>query len=457
MTILDLVATGDDSAPKTSVMKTAIVLFTQDLRVHDNPALATACAEADQVVPLFVLDETILKGPFGVPNRTRFLLDALTDLRGTLRDRGGDLVIRQGDPVTETVRVAEETGADRIYLAEGVSRYATDRLRRLEGELAVRTCPGLTVVPPGELTPASGDHYRVFTPYWRAWCAARWRTVAPTPESLRLPSSLSPGAIPKTVGEGTPAPDLMAGGETVVRDRVHAWFRSGLADYDDRHDDLAGDATSRFSPYLRFGCLSALEVAVGARNREGGEEFCRQLAWRDFHHQVTAAFPDLAVLDYRPRDTHWTNDTDAIKAWREGMTGIPIVDAGMRQLIQEGWMHNRSRMIVASFLTKNLGCDWRHGYAHFRDLLVDGDVANNAGNWQWVAGTGNDTRPNRVLNPLRQATRFDPDGIYVRRYVPELADIEAPTIHTPWELPAALKAKLGYPPPIAEPTIRRPR
>jgi deoxyribodipyrimidine photo-lyase len=198
---------------------------------------------------------------------------------------------------------------------------------------------------------------------------------------------------------------------------------------------------------LRFGCVSPLEVALGARHQPGGEAFCRQLAWRDFFYQVTAAFPDIARENYRPGPA-WNEDQHALDAWRAGQTGIPIVDAGLRQLAAEGFMHNRARMITASFLTRNLGIDWRHGYAHFGSLLVDGDVACNAGNWQWVAGTGNNTRPNRVLNPLRQAQRFDKAGDYVRRYVPELAGLSPAHIHTPWTLPAAERP--GYPAPLTE-------
>ncbi len=196
--------------------------------------------------------------------------------------------------------------------------------------------------------------------------------------------------------------------------------------------------------------MSALSLALAARPLPGGEEFVRQLAWRDFFHQVTAAFPAIASRDYRPLrgGPDWAQDVGALDAWRAGQTGVPVVDAGMRQLAAEGFMHNRARMITASFLTRTLGIDWRHGYRHFAALLADGDVASNAGNWQWVAGTGNNPRPHRVMNPLRQAARFDPDGAYVRRYVPELAGLAAPHIHAPWKLPAAHRRQLGYPDPL---------
>jgi deoxyribodipyrimidine photo-lyase len=431
-------------------METAIAVFTRDLRVHDNPALAAACHQAQHVVPLFVADQALT----GLsPNRASFLRASLTDLREQLRERGGDLIVRDGDPVTEIMRVATETGAGRVYLADDISHYAAARRRALHRACAAERreltiTPGPAVVAPGEVRPAGGDHYKVFTPYWRAWTAAPWRKVIPAPAVVSLPPALRPGEISLKFFDVSP--QLAAGGERAGRNQAKQWLGDGLADYGDRHDDLPGDATSRLSAHLRFGCISALALARGAKGQPGGEEFCRQLAWRDFYYQVAAAFPDLARRDYRPRGTRWHEDSHALEAWQEGRTGVPIVDAGMRQLAAEGFMHNRARMITASFLTRNLQIDWRHGYQHFSKLLLDGDVANNAGNWQWVAGTGNDTRPNRVMNPLRQSRRFDPAGDYVRRYVPELADLQAPHIHTPWKLPPALQRKLGYPAPIID-------
>src|SRR5580692_7175388 len=431
-------------------METAIVLFTRDLRLHDNPALHAACAGARQVVPAFVLDPAIA----GPPNRIRFLADALTDLREQLRERGADLVIRSGDPAAEVIRLADETGANAVYLADDVSHYATRRRRALERDCSQRrldliVTPGLTVVPPGDLRPAGGGHYRVFTPYWRAWRQASWRQHYPVPPAIAMPAVKTAGALPEP-GPGV-SPDLAPGGERAGRRRFAAWRQSRLAGYGEHHDDLAGDDTSRLSAYLRFGCVSPLEVAIGARDREGGEAFCRQLAWRDFFYQVTAAFPDLARKNYRPGPA-WHTDEGALQAWRTGHTGIPIVDAAMRQLAAEGFMHNRARMITASFLTRNLGIDWRYGYRHFGALLADGDVACNAGNWQWVAGTGNNTRPTRVLNPLRQAERFDRHGDYVRRYVPEPASLAVPYVHTPWTLPAAHRRQLRYPDPVTDMT-----
>jgi deoxyribodipyrimidine photo-lyase len=291
------------------------------------------------------------------------------------------------------------------------------------------------VVAPGALTPADSDHFAVFSAYHRRWADAPWRAEAPKPKRIQLPK-IRVGAVLSMQGNGFP------GGETAARKRVTSWLRSSAESYADNHDALAADRTSRLSPYLHLGCVSALEVA---RRGEKSPEFVRQLAWRDFHHQVLAARPAAAHTDYRPRGDRWLDDEHALSAWQAGETGIPIVDAGMRQLLAEGWMHNRARLIVGSFLTKTLYLDWRSGAAHFFRHLLDGDVANNCLNWQWVAGTGTDTRPNRVLNPLRQAERFDADGEYVRRYVPELSDVESRYVHRPWDNPVK-----GYPMPIVD-------
>jgi deoxyribodipyrimidine photo-lyase len=251
---------------------------------------------------------------------------------------------------------------------------------------------------------------------------------------------------------GDASPALAEGGESVARALMNAWSRAHLAEYDHRHDDLAGDVTSRVSPHLHFGTFSPLELVDRLEARDGGAAYVRQLCWRDFHHQVTFHSEAISRDDLHPGRRTWVDDDEAFEAWAEGRTGLPIVDAGMRQLRQEGWMHNRARLLTASFLTKHLGIDWRRGAEHFFQWLVDGDVANNAANWQWVAGTGSDTRPNRIFNPIRQAHRFDPNGDYVRRYVPELAAVPDSAVHEPWKLAGTLGAPdLDSPAPIVDP------
>jgi len=432
-------------------VRTAVVLFTRDLRVHDNLALSTAASEAERIVPLFVFDDAILGSAFARPNRVAFLLDALRDLDASLTRRGGGLVVRSGDVVAETIALARDVEADAVFVAEDASGYAQRRQRLLEeacrgNRIVLRVTPGVTVAPLRSIETGSGSHYSVFTPFYRAWSNAPRRPIEPAPRSLSTASGIPRGRMPtlsRLVG-GSPSTDLPAGGETAGRRRLFAWLRSGVAGYDGGRDELEADATSRLSPYLHFGCISPLEVERRVAGVAEATPFVRQLAWRDFFHQLLAARPETAHEDMRPRRDEWSGDGEALEAWKNGETGCPIVDAGMRQLLREGYMHNRARLITASFLVYNLRVDWRAGARHFFDWLVDGDVANNAGNWQWVAGTGANPRPGRAFSPLRQAYRFDSGGGYVRRYVPELAAIEGSAVHEPWKL---RDNATGYPTP----------
>jgi deoxyribodipyrimidine photo-lyase len=437
--------------------RTTVVLFTRDLRVHDHPALAEAATSSDRVVPLFVLDDALLASDYARPNRVQFLLDSLADLDRSLRALGGRLVLRRGDPVREAVAVARAAGARALFASADVSGFAQRRARRLAeacaaSGLELRTFPGVTVVDPGALRPAGGDHFRLFTPYWNRWRALPRRRLAPRPHRIVLPPGLAPGVLPARaeIVAGPVSPGVPGGGETPGRARLATWCRAGVDRYAERRDALALDGTSRLSPYLHFGCLSPVEVGSRCLGHGETEAFLRQLCWRDFHHQVTAAFPAIAREDYRPRGARWRDDAELLAAWKAGRTGYPLVDAGMRQLASQGWMHNRARLVTASFLVRDLGLDWRLGAQHFLDLLADGDIASNSGNWQWVAGTGNDPRPNRMLNPVRQAERFDPDGAYVRRWVPELAAVRGARVHAPWRLEAAERDRLEYCEPLVD-------
>jgi deoxyribodipyrimidine photo-lyase len=445
-------------------IETAVVLFNRDLRVHDHPALVAA-AKAGRTVPLFVFDERLLGSRFAAPNRVAFMLEALRDLDAALRRVGGRLFVRRGDPAREAIAVARECGAGALHVSADWSAYARRREERLaracrEERVEFTAHPGVTVVAPGAVTPATGDHFKVFTPFHRAWSGLPWREQLGAPRKLAVPSRLRAGRLPTLgslfdmrrsadgLGVTQASPGRLPGGEREGRKLMRAFLRDGLGDYGDRHDDLAGDGTSRLSAYIRWGCVSPLELAREAGGRRGGAAFVRQLCWRDFHHQVLAATPSLPHRDYRPRRDRWSRSQRVLEAWREGRTGYPLVDAAMRQLAVEGFMHNRARMTVASFLCKDLYVDWRTGAWHFWDLLTDGEIANNAGNWQWIAGTGNDTRPNRVLNPVRQAQRFDPDGAYVRRYLPELESLRGREILRPWL--AKGFERLDYPAPLVD-------
>ncbi len=440
-------------------MTVSVVLYTSDLRVHDHPPLRAAAQGADEVVPLFVRDPAVNRAGFAAPNRLAFLADCLEDLDRNLRERGGRLVVREGDTVAEVRAVVRRTGADEVHVAAGVTAFARQRETRLREALEEDGCRlyvhdgVVTVVPPGDVVPQGSDHFAVFTPYHRRWAAEPRRTPFAAPRRLRVPSDLRSEPVPRRSDVPDVSPGLPAGGESEGRRRLASWVGRRLDAYEERHDDLAGDATSRLSPYLHFGALSATEALHRAAGRggAGADAFVRQLCWRDFHHQVLAARPAAAHADYRSRPGGWRAGPDAeadLAAWREGRTGYPLVDAAMRQLAHEGWMHNRGRLVTASFLAKTLCVDWREGARHFLGLLVDGDVANNQLNWQWVAGTGTDTRPNRVLNPVAQAKRYDPDGAYVRRWLPELAGVDGRYVHEPWRLTGLDRAAVEYPDPL---------
>ncbi|WP_280236433.1 cryptochrome/photolyase family protein [Nocardia cyriacigeorgica] len=433
----------------------AIALFTRDLRVDDNPVLDAAQRTGTSVTPLFVLDDGII-ARFGAPNRIRFLIAALTELDAELHDLGSHLVVRRGDTVAETARIAEQIGARAVHVAADVSAYSAHREQRLRDRLADLGCDlhthgeSVTTVDPAALRPSGGgEHFAVFTPYFRRWIEFHRRTPIPAPADLATPP-VPAGHLPDAAElcRESGSPHLSLGGAATGRKLLHQWASGAIEGYEQRNDALDADATSHLSPYLHFGCLSPTQVLAAVDPAtDDGHAFARQLAWRDFHHQVLAARPDTAWSDYRPRDIRWRDDPHAVRAWQDGRTGIPIVDAGLRQLLTEGWMPGRARLIAASFLTKTLRIDWRIGARHFLRWLVDGDLANNQLNWQWAAGTGTDTRPNRVLNPLRQAARFDPEGAYVRRWIPELAELPGATVHRPWryDIDHAI-----YPAPIAE-------
>ncbi|WP_280362846.1 cryptochrome/photolyase family protein [Nocardia wallacei] len=433
-------------------MPVTVALFTRDLRVHDNPVLTAAQREGHAVVPLFVVDDGIVAERTSA-NRARFLAAALAELDAGLRETQGRLVIRHGDVVDAVDRVVDEVGAASVHIASDVSWYSRRRADALRERLLRRGCElrvhggSITAVDPSELSPATGrDHFAVFTPYYRRWREVPLRRPLPKPAPLSVPP-VDSDPLPD-FDAVTGSPQLSVGGEITARKALRRWVCGPIGDYASAADSLCADATSRLSPYLHFGCLSPTEVLARADvSSAGGEAFARQLAWRDFHHQVLAARPEAGWRDYRPSTRAWRDDPQAVDAWRTGRTGYPVVDAAMRQLRAEGWMHGRARLIAASFLTKTLRLDWRIGADHFLRWLVDADIANNQLNWQWAAGTGTDTRPNRVLNPLRQADRHDPEGEFVRRWVPELAHLPGAAVHRPWR--AGVSPEV-YPAPIIE-------
>ncbi len=431
---------------------TAVVWFRRDLRLADHPALVAAAAGADQVVALFV-DDDRLRRPAGAA-RVVFLDACLAALDESI---GGHLVRRAGDPARVVLDVAAEVGATDVYVTEDFGPYGRSR----DGEVAealeargrtLRRVGTPYAVAPGTLHTQAGDPFKVFTPFWRAWDPRATDEPAPAPD-VRWVAGLATSAPPAVpLREGVHLPPA---GERGAHDRLDSFLADAVDRYHEGRDQPGVDGTSRLSPYLKWGCLHPRQVLDRlAPGRPGPDALRRELAWRDFYADVLFHRPDTAHRAFLTKMRAMRVDegpaTEArFAAWRDGRTGFPLVDAGMRQLATEAWMHNRVRMVVASFLVKDLHLDWGRGASLFLERLVDGDLASNQHGWQWVAGTGTDAAPYfRVFNPVAQSKRFDPDGAYLRRWLPELADVAAPAIHEPWNLPGGPPG--GYPLPIVE-------
>lgn len=447
----------------------------RDLRLGDNQALRAALDRAEQVVPIFVLDPVLLASPWVGEKRLAFLLDGLRALDGDLQARGSRLILRRGDPVRVLAQVVREVKANAIVAEADYSPYARRRDARVVAGLPVEFVLGLTVHPPEDVVKADGTPYTVFTPFSRAWLARPWPgDPLPSPQRISTPLGIHTEGIPETprLPQGVP----FVAGEAEARRRLRGFTRAALASYEEARNRVAVPGTSGLSPYLRFGMLSARQAADAARRgagtaatpaaRRSAQVWLNELIWREFYIAVLYHFPHARQAAFRPalRALPWLNDPQQFAAWAEGRTGYPIVDAAMRQLLQTGWMHNRARMITASFLTKHLLIDWRWGEKHFMRHLVDGDPASNNGGWQWAAGTGTDAAPYfRILNPVLQGSRFDPEGAYVRRFVPELARVPDRYLHQPWMMPEDVQRAAGcvigrdYPCPLVDHPMARER
>jgi deoxyribodipyrimidine photo-lyase len=431
-------------------MATSVMWFRRDLRRGDHPALAEAAAAGpDGMVPLFVIDDT-LWGPHAA-TRTAYLSRLLQQFSDDI----GGLHVVAGDPVTEVVEVARQVGASSVHVSADFAPYgsrrdaAVERALREHGIELVRTGSPYAVAP-GRVTKADGNRFRVFTPWYRGWTDYGWRAPADPVHDiawLRPPGGV---AVPRApVPDGLTLPPL---GEKAALERWRTFLDDDLADYDTERDRPGADRTSRMSVHLKWGTIHprTMLADLAPLQSDGAAAYVRELGFREFYADVLHQRPDSVSAYYNPAFAAMEYDEpgDDLDAWKAGRTGIPIVDAGMRQLRGEGWMHNRVRMIVASFLVKDLHLEWQHGARHFLELLVDGDLASNQHGWQWVAGSGTDASPYfRVFNPMTQGKKFDPDGRYVKRWVPELADVPARHVHTPWEM---AEPPAGYPAPLVD-------
>ncbi len=441
-------------------MTISIAWFRRDLRTHDHPALVAASRAADRVVPLFVVDPVLLSGRGGSSNRVWFMLESVRVLREELARRDAPLVVRIGRPEEVVPELAVQLGASSVEVSRDLGPYGRDRDHRVVARLARERVAfhahrGNVIHEPEEVRTLDGRASSVYSPFRRAWDRLPLRAVLPAPIELRGVAGLDPGPIPSLadLGLGPPTADPASfpePGEPAARRRLERWLTAGLAGLDGyaaRRDLLGVDGSSRLSTDLRFGLLSSNEVAARAiRPGEGARTYLAELAWRDFYASLLFDRPELLRSASRPAydAVAWRDDPAGVAAWREGRTGYPVVDAAMRQLRTTGWMPNRARMIVASFLTKDLLVDWRVGERWFMANLLDGDPASNVGGWQWSASTGADAQPwFRIFSPTLQGERFDPDGAYVRRWLPELAKVPDRFVHTPWLMPPEVAAAAG--------------
>ncbi|MBA3310746.1 MAG: deoxyribodipyrimidine photo-lyase [Nocardioidaceae bacterium] len=431
---------------------TSVMWFRRDLRLGDNPALLAAVSDAadGEIVPLFVVDPALWR-PAG-PTRRAYLAASLADLGR----RVDGLQLRRGEPAEEVVSVARAADATTVHIAEDFGPYGRQRDCAVEGALARH---GITLirtgspyaVSPGRVTSKSGDPYQVFTPYSRAWREHGWPGPVEAPRGISWVRPLKSHPL-----YDAPTPDcleLPAAGESAARRRWRDFCEQRLGDYGADRNRADLDRTSRMSVHLKWGEIHprTMLADLAQRRSDGAATYGTELAWREFYADVLWRRPETARAYLKPEFARMEYDEpgDVLAAWRDGLTGYPIVDAGMRQLRSEGWIHNRVRMIVASFLVKDLHLEWQHGARHFMCWLVDGDLASNQHGWQWTAGCGTDAAPYfRIFNPTVQGKRFDPDGDYVRRHVSELRDVDAASIHEPWTLDGG--PPNGYPAPIVD-------
>jgi deoxyribodipyrimidine photo-lyase len=448
--------------------------FRRDLRVADNTALAHAARDADRVVPVFLLDDHYARDPNVGPARFRFLRESLEELERTLPHCGGRLIVRPGPAAQALPGLLAETGAEAVYANAEIGPYPEERDR--DAAAAVEAAGGKfrlfddqLLVSPDAVSTDAGDPYTVYTPFSKKWTAAEKRDPWPTPAALATPEISS---VPLSkVGAWRnlePDPPSPRGGETTAQALLTRFFATAAARYAEDRDRPDRAGTSRLSPHLHFGTISARTIratAEQARKRATPPErshirkYILELAWREFYHHVLFHFPRVATGSFRAEFDRlaWKHNPAALDAWKQGLTGFPLVDAAMRELATTHWMHNRARMVAASFLTKDLHIHWREGERWFDHELADADLANNNGGWQWAAGCGTDAAPYfRIFNPVLQSRKFDPEGLYMRRFVPELSGVPGEKIHEPWTMTVdqqkAARCIIGldYPAPIVD-------
>ncbi len=459
-------------------MSTALIWFRQDLRCNDNPALILACKNHQQLIPIYI-KETNPTLPMGSAQQW-WLHHSLVSLKKSLKEVNLDLCLRQAEPLSLLKELIQQYKIEAVYWNRCYEPAISARDQLIKTELKalgvnVISCNGSLLHEPWEVCNQSGNYFKVFTPYWRQCLrqiqlrplmnVRQWPLLCPVPSDLLEQWNL----VPQHPDWAWEFSSYWQPGETGARKNLAHFIETGLQSYQQARNEPACAGTSLLSPHLHFGELSPQQIWVAVQqamlepgcDMVSAQTYLSELGWREFSYQLLYHFPKLDTVNFKEQFDafSWQVDEAALKCWQQGLTGYPIVDAGMRELWRTGYMHNRVRMIVASFLTKDLMIDWRLGAAWFWDTLLDADLANNSASWQWVAGSGADAAPYfRIFNPVLQGEKFDPLGEYVKRWVPELTDVPKRWVHQPWAAPkGALSLVLGndYPLPIVDHALAR--
>ncbi|OYV06325.1 MAG: deoxyribodipyrimidine photolyase [Verrucomicrobiales bacterium VVV1] len=448
--------------------------FRRDLRIADNLALHSAAGTGSPVLPVYVVSDWKQSHHWTGPKRQHFLCGCISSLAANLTTVGGRLIIRQGDAIGELRQLLIETKAKALYFNTDPDPFGREVERKIEemcAELGV-ACHAFsdsTLHGPGEILNLSGLPYRVYTPFSKNWLSKPKAAPVSKPSQLRTPDDISSLPLPTVAiwGLEKPVGEFVEPGERAARDRLKTAVETKIGHYGKLRDLPAEEATSRLGQDLRFGllsirtiyakCMAAMATAP-ISERGGIETFIKELAWREFYFAILHHFPNVLDEEFNAdwRGLPWAEPDWKYEAWQQGRTGFPIIDAGMRQLLATGFMHNRVRMITAMFLTKDLHIDWRHGESYFMQHLIDGEIASNNGGWQWSAGTGADAAPYfRIQNPWSQSARYDPQGTYIKRWVPELRDVPAARLMEPPK--DGIPLVPGYPLPIVDHGTERAR
>ncbi len=439
----------------------AIWWIRRDLRLTDNLTLQTAL-KSEEILPVFILDPYFRTSE--TTRRYKFLINGLRKLDADLRSRGSYLVFRSGNPLSVLRQLMNESGAQMIYAEEDFTPYARQRDEAIAGKMPLRLVQGQLVHHPLGIQKSDETPYSIYTPFSKAW-----KSFLPDDLDLSPPAEHIP-TTPGIPSEGIPAfpiEEHFPVGETETNKRLESFLAQCIYDYGQERNRLDLDGTSTLSPHIHFGMMGlrtavhharqAISTAPNPESKKSAQTWLNELIWREFYVHIMYHYPYVRGGSFRRQydQLEWRNDPEEFEAWKHGLTGYPVVDAAMRQLLNTGWMHNRARMIVASFLVKDLLIDWRWGERWFIQNLLDGDLAANNGGWQWTAGTGTDVAPYfRVFNPVLQGKKFDPHGVYVKKWVPELAHLDQKTIHSPWEKSVGTP---GYPAPIVDHKFARER